>query len=152
MEKKKILLVGCNGRLGQLACKTIAESTDFEVVGGYDTEYKDGLYDFPIYTSIEELVGWSFPTDFDVIIDTCIVSVIMQYAKEHRIPIVFASHGYSANQQEDIRNLSFAIPVFAMYFDINDILKAVRYLFWIPALPSLNNIHSPEYDSFESYK
>lgn len=116
MEKKKILVVGCNGWVGQSVCKTIAESKDFEVAGGYDVEYKSELpYDFPIYTSVEELECFLHLNHFDVIIDFSrpeATMEVLEFAEKHSLAMVIATTGFSDEEEKKIRNAAKYIPIF----------------------------------------
>lgn len=45
----KMILSGCNGKMGQAIARLAAETDDVEIVCGIDLQDM-GLYDFPIYS------------------------------------------------------------------------------------------------------
>lgn len=115
MEKKKVLVVGCNGRMGQLVCEAIAKSEDFEVTGGYDVEYIQEMYKFPVFTSTKEMESWQDVYNFDVIIDFSrpeATMSVLEFADEQEIPMVIATTGFSDEQEKKIRNTAKYIPIF----------------------------------------
>lgn len=132
MEKKKVLVVGCNGRMGQLVCKAIAESEDFEVTGGYDVEYIKELYEFPVFVSTKEMESWQDIFDFDVIIDFSRPSAtiaMLDFAKKHVIPMVIATTGFSNEEEAIIRNASKYIPIFKsdnMSYGVNVVVQLLK--------------------------
>lgn len=132
MEKKKVLVVGCNGRLGQLVCKAIAESKDFEVAGGYDVEYIKELYKFPVLVSTEEMESWLDVLDFNVIIDfsrTEATMKVLEFAKEHSLAMVIATTGFSDEEEKKIRNAAKYIPIFKsdnMSYGVNVVVQLLK--------------------------
>lgn len=134
MEKSNVLVVGCNGQMGQLVCKAIAKSQDFVVIGGYDAVYELGRYDFPTYASIDELENWKAVADVDLIIDFSrpeATMKILDFAVEHDIPMVIATTGFSDEQEEKIRIVSNTISIFKssnMAFAVNVMVQLLRRL------------------------
>ena len=59
----KIIMNGCNGRMGQFIVKTVAETDDCEIICGIDIN--DSIKnDFPVYKALTEFDGKA-----DVLID-----------------------------------------------------------------------------------
>lgn len=114
MRNTHILLVGCNGRMGKLVADLIAKSENFVVAAGYDMEDKK-IHPFPVYSSTEELVKRIEPY-FDLIIDFSkpgATMTILPFAKEHNIPMVIATTGFTDEQERQISNCySEFIPIF----------------------------------------
>ena len=50
----KVLVNGCNGKMGSIVCDLVSKSENLELVGGFD---KDNLNNtnFPVFTNIEEI-------------------------------------------------------------------------------------------------
>lgn len=128
MEKLKILVNGCNGKMGQELVHTILENQDLEVIAGFD-QTDLGIYNFPVYTKIEEIKN--IP---DVVIDFSVPIAtfnILNFAKQHKIPTVIATTGFTNEQIQQIENIAKSIPIFQssnMSFDIflmQKILKLV---------------------------
>lgn len=105
----RIIMNGCNGKMGQVISRLVDEDTDVEIVCGVDinTEKKNP---YPVLGSIDEFEG-----DADVLIDfshpSCLTS-ILSYCKRHNIPVILATTGYSAEQKEEFKAASREIPVF----------------------------------------
>lgn len=115
MEKANVLVVGCNGRMGQLVCDAIAKSKDFVVVAGFDVEHKVGLYNFPTFTSIKEMVSWQDVFHFDMIIDFSrpeATMTVLEFATTYSIPSVIATTGFSNDEEEEIKDVANRIPIF----------------------------------------
>lgn len=134
MEKLKILLNGCNGKMGQEVASTLKDSDEAKIICGYDL--KDiGLYSFPVYNKFEDIKD--IP---DVIIDFSIPIAtlnILEFAKEKNIPIVIATTGFSDDQYKVIENAAEQIPIFQSYnmsFDIFLMQKVLKMV-----SPSLQN-------------
>ena len=64
----KVLINGCNGKMGQEVAKIVNSDNDCVLVGGIDKE-NTGEYTFPVYTSVDEI-----NEEADVIIDFSIPS------------------------------------------------------------------------------
>lgn len=138
MEKKRVLVVGCNGKMGQLLCKSIAESKDFKVVAGYDVEHKDGLYQFPTFCSIAELEHWEAKNRTDLIFDfsrPTATMTVLEFAEKYGIPMVIATTGFDDEQEEKIRTAANHIWIFKssnMSYGVNavaQLLKSAAKLF-----------------------
>lgn len=115
----KVLINGCNGKMGQEVIKVINNNEKFAVVNGVDKE-ENPDYIFPVYTNAEDIKEKP-----DVIVDFSIPVATMQileYAKNNKIPIVIATTGLTEEQKQKIKEYSKAIPIFQsanMSYDIN---------------------------------
>lgn len=115
----KVLINGCNGKMGQEVIKAIHDNEKFTVLNGVDKE-ENPDYIFPVYTNINDIKEKP-----DVIIDFSIPVATMQileYAKSNKVPIVIATTGLSEEQKQKIKEYSKAIPIFQsanMSYDIN---------------------------------
>ena len=104
----KMILSGCNGRMGK-AIASIAAEYDVVVVAGVDVTDAPSLA-FPVYKNIAEYTG-----DADVIVDFSHVSAlqpILDYAVARKIPAVLATTGYTEAQLAAIREASANVPLF----------------------------------------
>ncbi len=114
----KVLVNGCNGKMGRTVCELVNNSDDFELCGGFDKN--DTSADFPFFTKIEDIsVLPDVIIDFSVPISTF---KILEYAKEKNIPIVIATTGFSEEEDKKIGQISKQIPIFKsanMSFDVN---------------------------------
>lgn len=104
----KIIISGCNGRMGQVVTRMCAEK-GLEVVAGFDT-YTAKLSTYPVYADPMEFSG-----EADVIIDfsnPSSLEALLAYCKRNKMPIVICTTGHSAEQLELIKETSKEIPVF----------------------------------------
>ena len=123
----KVLLNGCNGRMGQEVIKAINETDEIEILCGVDRTL--GNNNFPVFTNIEEID--LIP---DVIIDFSIPEAtfkILDFAKEKKIPTVVATTGFSKEQLDLILEYSKEFPIFRsanMSYETNLMAKLVAEL------------------------
>ena len=105
----KIIMNGCNGKMGQVISRLVDEDEEAEIVCGVDldTTQKNG---YPVVGSIGEFDGKA-----DVVIDfshpSCLTS-ILDYCKKTCTPVILATTGYSAEQKAEFTEASKEIPVF----------------------------------------
>ncbi len=115
----KVLINGCNGKMGQEVINAIQNNEKFTVLNGVDKE-ENPAYIFPVYTNVNEIKEKP-----DVIIDFSIPVATMQileYAKNNKVPIVIATTGLSEEERQKIKEYSKDIPIFQsanMSYDIN---------------------------------
>lgn len=121
----KVLINGCNGRMGQVLVSEIDRFPELLLTAGFDA-HDEGKNTFPVYTNIEDIKEKP-----DVIIDFSIPVAtfnILDYAVKQKVPIVIATTGFTKEQLEEIRVASTLIPIFQssnMSFDINLMKKVV---------------------------
>lgn len=119
----KLLVNGCNGKMGQEVIQALDKFEDFVLIGGFD-KINNGNFSFPVYTSFEKIEEQP-----DIIIDFSIPIAtlnILEYAKQNHIPIVIATTGFSDEQNNKIIEYSKDIPIFKsanMSCDINLMAK-----------------------------
>ena len=104
----RMLLNGCNGKMGKVISAMAKESATISIVAGVDRNSSDLSY--PCYGSILEC-----DLDIDVILDFSrpdSLDSLCEYSKEKNIPIIFCTTGYSPEQLSKINSLSSEIPVF----------------------------------------
>lgn len=106
---KRILLCGCNGKMGRVITTIVESRQDCEIVAGIDI-HNDLSNQYPVFESINEA-----NCKADVLIDfsnPALLSGILSYAKDKNIPAVICTTGYSKAQVEEITKASQSIPVF----------------------------------------
>jgi 4-hydroxy-tetrahydrodipicolinate reductase len=124
----KVLINGCNGKMGQEVAKEVKLTQDVEVLCGVD-RIDTGDNFFPVFTNIADIN--LIP---DVIIDFSIPEAsfnILEFAKANKIPIVIATTGFSDSELEKISEYAKEIPVFRssnMSYEINLMSKLVAEL------------------------
>ncbi|MBO5479421.1 MAG: 4-hydroxy-tetrahydrodipicolinate reductase [Clostridia bacterium] len=121
----KVLINGCNGRMGQVLVNEIDRFPELLLSSGFDIS-DEGKNTFPVYTNIYDIKEKP-----DVIIDFSIPAAtfnILNYAVKENIPVVIATTGFTKEQLEEIKVTSTLIPIFQssnMSFDINLMKKIV---------------------------
>lgn len=115
----KVLINGCNGKMGQELATAIEKDDNFKTICGVD-RIDTGDNKFPVYTDIEKI-----SEEPDVIIDFSIPVAtfkILEYAISKHIPIVIATTGFSEEELEKIYEISKQIPIFRsanMSYEVN---------------------------------
>lgn len=121
----KVLINGCNGKMGQEVAKRIKETEEVETLCGID-RIDTGDNAFPVFQKIEDIN--LVP---DVIIDFSIPKAtfaILEYAKENKIPTVIATTGFTNEENNLITEYSKDIPIFKsanMSYEVNLMAKLV---------------------------
>lgn len=124
----KVLINGCNGKMGQEVAKEIKITQDIEVLCGVD-RIDTGDNNFPVFTDINDIN--LIP---DVIIDFSIPEAtfnILEFAQKHKIPTVIATTGLSDEQISSLEEYSKEFPIFRssnMSYEINLMAKLVAEL------------------------
>lgn len=124
----KVLINGCNGKMGQEVAKIVNVDNDCVLLGGVDKE-NTGEYTFPVYTNYEDIKETP-----DIIIDFSVPVAtmnILKYAKREHIPVVIATTGFTEEQNAEIKEFAKEIPIFKsanMSFDINLMCRIVSNL------------------------
>lgn len=106
---KKIILCGCNGKMGRVIRNCVAGRDDCTIVAGIDLT-EDNSAVFPIYRKIGDC-----EISADVIIDfshPSLLGDILSYSISRKIPVVLATTGYSAEQVQSIHAASEKTAVF----------------------------------------
>ncbi|MBU3189872.1 4-hydroxy-tetrahydrodipicolinate reductase [Clostridium bowmanii] len=104
----RMLLNGCNGKMGKVISEMTKASKTISIVSGVDRNSSN--IDYPCYNSIDEC-----KEEIDVILDFSrpdALNSLCKYVKEKNIPIVFCTTGYSPEQLGEIHDLSTEIAVF----------------------------------------
>ena len=122
----KVILHGCNGRMGQMLSTLIAEDDEITVVAGIEPsgEVKNN---YPVYKGFEGL-----KEEADVIIDFSTASAmdgLLSYCEKTHTPLVLCSTGLSEEQLDRVEKLTkeSAVLISAnMSLGINIILKLLK--------------------------
>ena len=122
----RVIMHGCNGRMGQAIVGLIAGDENAQIVAGVD-KVDNGQNSFPVYNDIRKC-----ELEADVIIDfsnAAAVSGLLEYAVERQIPVVLCTTGLSDEQLEEVNKASVQIAVLRsanMSIGINLLLKLIR--------------------------
>lgn len=104
----RVLLSGCNGRMGKMITECSKNFEDMEIVCGVDVNTTSTGY--PVYSSIDEV-----KEEIDVIIDFSHPSAlngILNYSKKTKTPVVICTTGLDEKQKSDIAEASNETAVF----------------------------------------
>ncbi len=105
----RIILSGCNGKMGQVITRLAADDEDVQIVAGLDIN--DCIPNtYPVFTNMQDcdveadvIVDFSHPSAFDG---------VMSLAKNLNLPVIVATTGLSAEQRDALVAYSAEIPVF----------------------------------------
>jgi 4-hydroxy-tetrahydrodipicolinate reductase len=122
----KIIMHGCNGKMGQVISGIVAADAELELVAGIDTR-DDGHNPYPVYTDIDDC-----DVEADCLIDfsaAAAVDKMLDYCVEKKLPCVLCTTGLSEAQLEKVKNVSEKIAVLKsanMSLGVNMLLKILK--------------------------
>ena len=103
----RIIMHGCNGKMGQVISGLLAADQEAEIVAGVDA-FDDGHNAYPVFRKLEEC-----KVDADCIIDfsaAAAVDGLLDYCEERKLPCVLCTTGLRPEQLERVRaNMSLGI-------------------------------------------
>ena len=122
----KIIIHGCNGRMGQFVSKMAAEDSEVEVVAGIDlSDHRDNPY--PVFDEIGKC-----ETSADVVIDfasAAAVDGLLDYCREKKVPCVLCTTGLNEEQLRKVEETAKETAVLRsanMSVGINLLLKLLK--------------------------
>ena len=122
----KMIMHGCNGRMGHVIVDLVKEDADIEVVAGVDA-FGENSYDFPVFKSLDEC-----NVEADVIVDfsnASAVNGLLDYCVAHQVPVVLCSTGLSNEQLDKVSETSKKVAVLKsanMSVGVNALLKVLK--------------------------
>lgn len=122
----RIIMCGCNGAMGRMITGIVKDDPEAEIVAGIDIA-DNGDTSFPVFTSIE-----ACDVEADAIIDFTtpkILTEILTYSKQHKVPAVLCTTGYSDEQLAEIEAATTETAILKsanMSLGINTLLKLVQ--------------------------
>ena len=105
----KLIISGCNGRMGQVVTRLAKADGGFEIVAGFDQNAVK-LSDYPVYSHPLEYAGSA-----DVVVDfssPAALDALLSWCKAKNVPVILCSTGYSPEQLDTIKAASAEMPVF----------------------------------------
>ena len=122
----RIIMNGCNGKMGQVITGIVAEDSQAEIVAGIDIY--DGIKNtYPVFPNIE-----SCAVDADVIIDFSTAKAVdglLDYVQKKGIPVVLCTTGLSEEQLNRVSTVAEQAAVLKsanMSLGINTIMKLLQ--------------------------
>ncbi len=122
----RIIMHGCNGKMGQVITGLCKEDENAKIVAGIDVvDNRDNGY--PVFTDID-----ACDVEADVIIDfaaAVAVDKLLDYAKNKKIPVVLCTTGLTPNQINKVAETSKDVAILKsanMSLGINTIMKLLK--------------------------
>lgn len=122
----KVIMHGCNGKMGQVISGIVAEDAEMEIVAGVDaSNHIQNTY--PVFSNIKEC-----DVEADVVIDFCAavaVDGLLEYCVEKQIPCVLCTTGLSNEQLAAVEEASKKVAILKsanMSLGINTLLKLLK--------------------------
>lgn len=122
----RIIMHGCNGKMGQVISGLIAADSEAELVAGIDAR-DDGHNPYPVFTDINEC-----SIEADCLIDfsaAAAVDKMLEYCVVRKLPCVLCTTGLSEAQLQKVKEVSGQIAVLKsanMSLGINLLLKLLK--------------------------
>lgn len=122
----KVIMHGCNGKMGQVITGIIAEDKDAEIVAGVDaSNHIQNTY--PVFGNIADC-----NVEADVVIDFCAapaVDGLLKYCVEKQVPCVLCTTGLSEAQLAAVEEASKKVAILRsanMSLGVNMLLKILK--------------------------
>lgn len=122
----KVIMNGCNGKMGQNITSIVNEDPDIEIVAGVDLY--DGIKnDYPVFKTIEDC-----DIAADVIIDFSnakAVDALLCYSVDKQIPVVLCTTGLSEEQLIKVEECSKQVAILKsanMSLGINTLMELLK--------------------------
>lgn len=122
----KMIMHGCNGKMGQVITGLVNEETGIEIAAGIDTwQGRENTY--PVFGSLEEC-----HVDADVVVDfsnAAAVEGMLKVCRERKLPVVLCTTGLSDGQlrlAEDTAKETAVLRSANMSLGINLLMKLLK--------------------------
>ena len=122
----KVIMHGCNGKMGQVITGIIAEDADVEIVAGVDaSNHIQNTY--PVFSNIADC-----NVEADVVIDFCAAAAVdglLNYCVEKKLPCVLCTTGLSETQIAAVEEASKKTAILRsanMSLGVNMLLKILK--------------------------
>lgn len=105
----KVLLSGCNGKMGQVITRLIEQYDNIKIEAGFDIN-DSGKNPYPVFNVINNIT-----VPIDIIVDfsnTAAFENVLDFAVTRKVPLVMATTGLSQVQNKMLVSASERIPVF----------------------------------------
>lgn len=122
----KVIMHGCNGKMGQTISGLIAADEEIEIVAGVDAR-DEGKNPYPVFQSIADCT-----VEADAVIDFSVAAAVdglLNYCAEKQVPCVLCTTGLSDKQLAKVKDVSQKVAVLKsanMSLGINMLLKLLK--------------------------
>ncbi len=121
----RIIMHGCNGRMGRAIVELASADSEVEIVAGVDA-FGDNNYTFPVFKSISEC-----DVDADVVVDFSNAGAmegLLKACAEKKLPVVLCTTGLSEEQLQFMKATSKDVAILKsanMSVGINTLMKVL---------------------------
>ncbi len=122
----RIIMHGCNGKMGQVITGLVADDPNAQIVAGIDiADNRDNGY--PVFTDIKKC-----DVAADVIVDfaaAAAVDALLDYSVEKQVPVVLCTTGLSDEQLAKVKESSKKVAILKsanMSLGINTLMKLLK--------------------------
>lgn len=122
----RVIMHGCNGKMGQTIKNLIAADEEITIVAGVDA-FDEGKNEFPVFADIT-----ACDVEADVIIDFSVskaVDNLLTYCVEKQVPCVLCTTGLSEEQLQKVEDASKKVAILKsanMSLGINLLMKVLK--------------------------
>ena len=122
----KLVISGCNGKMGKVVSSVAQAQSDMEIVGGFDIN-TESVMGCKVYENPCDYKG-----EADVVIDFSHpdnLSGLLEYAKKMGTPLVIATTGLSEEQKNEMKKAAEHVPIFFsanMSFGVNLLIELAQ--------------------------
>lgn len=122
----KMIMHGCNGRMGQMITGIVEKDPEIEIVAGVDI-FDRQLNDYPVFKSIDDI-----NVEADVVIDFGAVAAIdglLSWCERTKTPCVVCTTGLSEEQIANVKKTSDTVAMLRsanMSLGINTLIKLLK--------------------------
>lgn len=124
----KILLHGCNGKMGQVMTKVLSLEPDTKVVCGVDAVPDKVKNDYPVFRNLNEAMH----VDVDLLIDFSFhtsIGSILEYGLKKSVPLLICTTGFTPDEMHSMAEASKSIPILHspnMAFGVNVVVTLLK--------------------------
>ena len=104
----KMIMHGCNGKMGQVITNICKEDPEIEIVAGIDP-YSGVQNEYPVFANVADC-----ELTADVVVDFAAapaIDALLDYCVTHKLPVVLCTTGLSEEQLARVEAVSREIPV-----------------------------------------
>lgn len=122
----RVIMHGCNGKMGQVITNLCKEDETIEIVAGVDISHHVGQ-EYPVFSKIEEC-----DIEADVVIDFAAAQAVeglLDYSVSRKVPVVLCTTGLTKEQEDAAKQASKHVAVLKsanMSLGINMLLDVLK--------------------------
>ncbi len=122
----KVIMHGCNGKMGQVITRMAASDPELKIVAGVDARAQD-LNDYPVFGDISDC-----DAEADVVIDfsnAAAVDHLLDWCQEKQMPVVLCTTGLSEAQLKKVEDAAKGTAVLKsanMSLGVNLLMKLLQ--------------------------